>query len=509
MNLRSSTTGTLWRPSRALRGMALFALVCLVFLLVMRQDPLYSDNQTTKFLHGMAWAGAGDLRHDWLAGTKDGLPLFSGLVYAIFAWLPPFMVYVLFAGLVGVCFFSLEGILRHTFGIAAGGRRHAWLCASLIIILACFHTWYDGVAAQYLLGDYLQPCVFGVFIFLSVRWFLERKEGAASAALALAYLMHPAYLFLAVVLIAAYLFELRRDGREARAYLTTLGPFLVCIAAYVLYLGMVFRPTSPQAFAQATRILAVERIPYHSLISNWAGPSAYGKLVLVLIAIRLLRGRPLARLLAWLTAATLLLTLVQGATHSNALALVAPWRASVVIVPLALFAVIARLLLQVPEADRAMAGKRLVTVFTLLLLVLVARGLRSNLKEYRAYHAGPEMAVLRYIKAHRQPGDVYCIPVRDAAFEKFRLETGAPAFVNWKSHPYKDVEVLEWDARIALAQRLGKATPADLPTVLEALRAHDHVTHIVVRQPAPWPDAPGLVQAFADPAFVLYRIVPR
>lgn len=77
MNLRSETTGTPWRQA------VLFALVCLVFLLVMRQDPLYSDNQNTKFLHGMAWAGAGALRHDWLAGTQDGLPFFSGLVYAI------------------------------------------------------------------------------------------------------------------------------------------------------------------------------------------------------------------------------------------------------------------------------------------------------------------------------------------------------------------------------------------------------------------------------------------
>ena len=509
MTFCSEPTGTPRRTSCAVRQAALFALVCLVFLLVMRQDPLYSDNQNTKFLHGMAWAGTGALRSDWLAGTRDGLPLFSGLVYVIYAWLAPFMVYVLFAGLLGVCFFSLEGILRHTFGIAAGGRRHAWLCASIVIILACFHTWYDGVAAQYLLGTYLQPCVFGVFILLSVRWFLEQREGPASAALALAYLMHPAYLFLAVVLIAAYLHELHRAGRGWKAYLATLGPFLLCIAAYLLYLGAVFRPTSSQMFDRATRILAVERIPYHSLISDWAGPGAYGKLVLALIVIRLLHGKPLSRILGWLTAATVLLTLVQAATHSNALALMAPWRASVVIVPLVLFSLVAWLVVRIPETAPGTERKGLVAVFTLLFLVLAIRGVWINLGRYRAYHAGPEMPVLGYIKTHKRPGDVYCIPVRDVAFDKFRLETEAPAFVNWKSHPYKDVEVLAWDARVVLAERLEKAAPAELPGLLGELRDRYRVTHILVRRPAPWTGVPGLVQEFGDAACVLYRIVPE
>ncbi|MEZ4609195.1 MAG: DUF6798 domain-containing protein [Caldilineaceae bacterium] len=30
----------------------------------------------------------------------------------------------------------------------------------------------------------------------------------------------------------------------------------------------------------------------------------------------------------------------------------------------------------------------------------------------------------------------------------FRLATGVPVVVTWKSHPYKDVEMLEWKSRV-------------------------------------------------------------
>lgn len=483
-----------------------------MFLLLMEQDPLFTSNQNTKFLHGMAQAGWGALRHDWLAGTKDGLPLFSGLVRAMHAWLPPYVTYAMFAALASVCFFSLEGILRLTLRITCGSRCHACLCASIVIVLACCPEWYAGVAGQYLLGSYLQPCVFGVFILLSVRWFLERREAAASTALALASIMHPAYLFLAAVLLVAYGVELHRAGRAWKAHLMMCGPCLVCISGYLVYLGLVFRPTSPELFEQAVHILTVKRIPHHSLASVWAGPEAYGKLVLALAAVYVLRGKALGRLLGWLTAASLLLTLLQVTTGSKALALVAPWRASVVIVPLALFSLIAWLLLRLPEpsAEACSEGrKRLYVAFGLLFVILAVRGVMINFEALRTYQTGPEMAVLRWLEAHKKASDVYCIPVRDQAFEKFRLETGAPAFVNWKSHPYKDVEVLEWDARIALAEQLERSSQGELPFILDRLRAQGRVTHILVRQPPPWPGAPGLEQVFADPAYVLFRIAPK
>src|SRR5262249_45263360 len=53
------------------------------------QLPLYSANQNTYFLHGLANSGSGQLAHDWLAKTADPVPVFSALVQFTVRWLWP------------------------------------------------------------------------------------------------------------------------------------------------------------------------------------------------------------------------------------------------------------------------------------------------------------------------------------------------------------------------------------------------------------------------------------
>src|SRR5262249_46612270 len=53
--------------------------------------------------------------------------------------------------------------------------------------------------------------------------------------------------------------------------------------------------------------------------------------------------------------------------------------------------------------------------------------------------------------AKRQdPIDQYLVPLD---FEQFRIKSGRPIFVDSKSHPYKDIEVIEWKRRIGVAEQ--------------------------------------------------------
>ena len=52
----------------------------LIFGISYTQYPLYTSNQHTKFLQGLAKAGNGYLNKDWLANTLDPLPAFTFLV---------------------------------------------------------------------------------------------------------------------------------------------------------------------------------------------------------------------------------------------------------------------------------------------------------------------------------------------------------------------------------------------------------------------------------------------
>ena len=58
------------------------------FAVAYGQAPLYHSNQNQYFVHGMAEAGFGHLREDWLANTADPTPVFSGLVAIITRTMP-------------------------------------------------------------------------------------------------------------------------------------------------------------------------------------------------------------------------------------------------------------------------------------------------------------------------------------------------------------------------------------------------------------------------------------
>lgn len=62
----------------------------------------------------------------------------------------------------------------------------------LVVLFLEYKNIQLGFGTQYLLGHYFQPCVFGVFIQLSIERFLAGKSLWASAWLALAAAFHPA-----------------------------------------------------------------------------------------------------------------------------------------------------------------------------------------------------------------------------------------------------------------------------------------------------------------------------
>jgi len=58
--------------------------------------------------------------------------------------------------------------------------------------------------------------------------------------------------------------------------------------------------------------------------------------------------------------------------------------------------------------------------------------------------------------------------------QRFRLYTGAPIFVDFKSVPYKDVEVLEWKRRLDWTARVYAENKWDAEELLQS-----GITHVV------------------------------
>ena len=88
--------------------------------------------------------------------------------------------------------------------------------------------------------------------------------------------------------------------------------------------------------------------------------------------------------------------------------------------------------------------------------------------------------------------------------QDFRLFTGAPVYVDFKSIPYKDADVLEWYRRVQLADRFYKKKDCEL---LQALSG-EGVTHAVLASEDLPLSCPMIQETYRDQDFAVYQLLP-
>jgi len=478
MTLTPKTTG---------RTVQLFALA-LLFGIAHSQHPLFSSNQNTYFLHGLADAGVGVLSEDPIAQSADPTPVFSALVSSCERWAPRAIYYLFYLALFGLFFVSTYGIARVLMAKATS-ESSAWILSTLIVVVHSYvlhkFLWpfQSGVAEQYVLGKVFQPSVFGVFLLASVWMFLRRHILWASAALAVAALFHPTYLIAAGCLVLAYWWIGSRDaawrgGLWAGTFLCAaiLGPF-------VWYLWSVFQPTSPLLSQQAAALLVHERIPHHAVPSEWFDFGTVKRLAIIAAGLWLVRGHRLAKIVWALAGVGGLLITVQVVAGSDRLALLFPWRVSVVLVPLCTVVILARITEAADHWLRSRVTEKSIRLACLAVLIGLGIIGAGRFVYLSALHVEPKAGLYAQVSRSRESGDLYLIPV---GWQDFRLATGTPVYVDHKTHPYNDAEVLDWWSRLSAARRYYdsgdglRAFPQSLPRVDFADR---HLRHAARRRP--------------------------
>ncbi len=511
-------------PRPRLLGPAGWALAGLAFALAYTQAPLFTGNQNSKFLIGLARAGYGSLSRDWLANTTDPFPLFTALVRWTAAAFPPEAFYVYSVVLIGVYAFALVGIGAACSGI---GRSRAALFV-YFALLVFLHSrflgrlsreaigWnaprllHYGVADQYILGRVLQPCVFGVLLPLSVLLFLRGRHRVAALLLGAAAAMHPAYVFGAVCLTLAYAVVMRREGRGVRSVAMMTLLMLLPVVPVLLRDYAVLRPASPELWSAGMEILVRERIPHHASPRDWLDRGAALQVALMLGAIVAVRRTRLFLVLLIPFTVGALLTVAQWLLKSDALALLAPWRVSAFLVPISSGILLALLVTAFWEgiARKKAWGTKLAVGFAAVLLAAsVLIGVRLQIRETLGRRSQPAAPMMEFVRRIQSPGDVYLVPPEDPRFMDFRLWTGAPVLVTWKSHPLRmDDEFLEWHTRIQ-AGRAIYAAPADSVCArVERAATVYGITHVVARTRPPDPVCPQWSEVYRDTVFAVYRI---
>ncbi len=512
-----------------------------LFAVAYTQPPLYYSNQNQYFLHGLARAGYGDLGRDWLAHTADPTPAFTAFVEAAYRHLGEWPFHAAFFALLVVYFLSLWGVVAALPFRPATTAGRAALAAGLIVVHAGIvragsvwlagvdYPWYlqAGVANQYLLGAGLQPSAFGVLLLTAVAAYARGRPATAGVLAAAACAMHSTYLLPAGLLVGGMVLGLWRAGR-ARTAVTTGAVALVGVAPVLAYTLAVFAPTDPARFAEAQAILAWVRIPHHTAISQWLDWVAALQVAWLAAGIAAFRRTPLFVPLAAAAAGGLVLTLVQAATGDATLALLFPWRISAVLVPVATGAAAAAL---AKLAEKAVPPRPLLAVSGLLAAAAGGGAAVVYADKLGYQETAAEAELLRRVAAARRPGELYLLPAdfpdppkargsrslafvpvpptdRPAIFElqRFRLGTGAAAYVDFKSVPYRDDEVLEWRRRVATAARWYDSADWDASGAAAEASA-EGVTHVVVPAGAAVRSR-RLELADAGPAYRVYRLRP-
>jgi hypothetical protein len=467
----------------------------------------------------MASGGYGNLSRDWLANTLDPTPIFSLLVkytYKIFRIETVFFAY--YTLLLGIYMYSIFGIVDTVFDLQKSKAKTfgflslfmVFHAATIRFLLSTLfspdwaYLFEGGVANQRVLGTVLQPSTFGVLLVLSIFLFLKRHAYIAVLLAALTATIHPTYLLTAGVLTATYIWITYREEKDPLKSLS-IGAFaFVLVIPILAYVYLSFVTTPQETAARAREILVNFRLPHHAVISEWWNFTVILDIIFIVIALFLIKHTKLFIIILVGTLFGLLLTIIQWYTMSDMLALIFPWRISVILVPISI-SIIAAFLVSI-VIDRLSVRWRwfnqsvLVISILVIALVFIAGVYRMQIDFSTKYTTG-EWEMMSFVKDKKGMADVYLVPTK---MQDFRLATGAPIYVDFKSIPYKDSDVIEWYRRQRLAGKFYRTIDCEL---LEELVIEDGVTHVIMEHNQKISTCPSMQVLYRNPDYAVYQIL--
>ena len=436
------------------------ALIALATFAIYLPRPFFS-NQNQYLLHAVA-ASDSRLQPDWLAGTLDTNQFFTRVTTPLFSIAGESAIqcstYIIFAiGLGALLAFTraifnsslIARIVLLVIAIAQSPniellhRSGKWLSSTLVP--------FQGLGGQYILirEGYIQPSVGAVFLIVALVLLLRNRIFLAAVSAVLATAIHPSLLFSSLALSGLYLLSqwLSAKSWNSRQFLSYLAFATTNIVITFLlnpnYLKLL---SSTGEEKRALTRFAFERIPHHTLISHWKSSDLYLVglwIVAIALAFLVIRLRWLGYFLSFALVISLGSALLVEKTRNTSLALLFPWRLSVVLAPLIFALVIGSLISRIPAR-----GLRATLIATIVVTLPI-----SAVSADQTLHPDTSPTQLESTWKSNKPTGTGFIPI---SLESLRLELRAPIYVDWKSPPYIGRDLVEWWHRIDTARAIEK-----------------------------------------------------
>ncbi|MGB9674358.1 MAG: DUF6798 domain-containing protein [Anaerolineales bacterium] len=503
----------------------------ILFAISYTQYPLFSSNQNTYFLPGFSCAHVGNLEQDWLANTQDATPLFSILVCQTLRWIHGYAIfYFLYGGCLALYFVTFYKIIQTQLNHSSAAQKSVTIALIFLLHSAALRflighligqNWIyffeGGLANQRMLGSVFQPSVFGVFLLVSVYFLLKNRYNLAILSLAIATWFHPTYLLPSAMLLIAYMvmifdkykYSISQQTKSVIFQCSNLLLFyLLLISPILIYTLVHFALAPPEISQKAAAILVNYRIPHHADIHTWFNVTSVAQILILTAAIYFARQRPLSLLLMSTSLMGVTLTFIQLISRNNQLALLFPWRISILLMPLSFTILIARsveklfssietLPIRNPLSQKL---KRLLFGLSLGLIVMVTLiGALRQWLDIRRYATAEEIPLYKFVSSHLSPDDLYLVPPK---MENFRLASGAASYVDFKSSPYQSEEVLEWYRRLSISNDFFKNPSCKAIKTLQ----DENISYIVLPTSVHL-DCTQLRLIYISPAYSVYQLV--
>jgi hypothetical protein len=454
--------------SNVIAGIISLLVVSAIFFSISAYNDFPASNQNMHALHASVLSKfTPGLSEDWLYNTIDPFPLATRIT-ALFLKLGPGGVYVLYFLVIAAFILAFMIFLDSRTVRKDALASYLWsgLTVLVALVLGRVTGLSAGVADQLILGSYWQPSEAGIILVISVLLFASSWPVWSAVCAAFAVALHPSIAFGALILTTAACVRLMIEG-QWRELFTFGGVFTLLVLPPVTYTIIQFMPTTSDLAESARHILAREKLPFHAIPAHWLATLDILKIFIIAIAAYIWRkqNERLSSILSISLILGVIATAVFAFLDHDYLLLLFPWRVSAILAPIALILIVSAVLngLSHPWIYKQ----------KLLLLFIPIMLLAGTVQFMKIYHDYPGFIPAYWIEAtfrggvynmkvqdrldradvvnwakRQDPTDLYLVPLD---FEQFRIKSGRPIFVDWKSHPFKDTEVIEWKRRIEVA----------------------------------------------------------
>jgi len=328
-----------WFNNAQARFLPLFWGFCLFWTI--SPFPFPFGNQDPYLFWAINASLDGKLNADFLSNQPDPFPLFT-LLYR-------FLPVQFFAGLSHFLMFLICVVYAKS---ASELLKKQWkeypvfILAILLVIHSSFlwggffkhlffadYRWFThhGIAKQGLLFGYFQPSALGVFLLLGLVYYFQSKYREFLLCLLVAGAFHANYILLGLILgCLAFLFRPRELWKEKKIMI-----LLILVWVSYLWYSINYFKVEGSAFNEAA-VYFIQHNPHLDPL-NWLNLETLIKLGFIWIAFYRRRHLFEGKFLLSLLGVTVFLSILTLVSKNSYLINLAPWRMSVIMMPMAIF----------------------------------------------------------------------------------------------------------------------------------------------------------------------------